>query len=80
MTSCSELIIKELGGYDALSIDMHTHRAIRADKVDALTDLTIQIIADLAATLIDAGSEREAVEENDALRDAIRAEYTDWSL
>lgn len=78
--SITEQIIDELGGYEALSAPLpEVGRAIKTDQVDALTDTIMTLVADLVATLIDAGSEREAVEENDALRTAIRDEFAGWT-
>lgn len=70
--------LPDLDGYTAAIPDTGIY-AIISDKVDELTDMTMTLIADLIATLIDAGSEREAVLENDTLRDAIAAELKGWS-
>lgn len=52
--------------------------SINKAALEPLTDGIMLFIADIVATLINAGSEREAVLENDTLRDAIRAELKDW--
>lgn len=74
-------IIDENGGYDACTHEAvdGSYRAIRKDKVDGIADSLMMICADLIASLIDAGSEREAVLESDGLRDAIVNELNEWS-
>ena len=54
-------------------------KQINKDALEPLTDGIMLFIADIVATLIDAGSEREVVLENDTLRDAISAELKDWA-
>jgi hypothetical protein len=53
--------------------------AIDGDRVDDLTDTLLSFIADVIASLIDAGSEREPILENDELRIAIRNQVQDFS-
>lgn len=53
--------------------------AIKGNKVDELTDIFLNLIADTIASLIDAGSEREPILENDELRTAIRNQVQDFS-
>jgi hypothetical protein len=77
-----DALIDHLGGLDGLSDVIPNSEfglAIRDDKVDPITDAFMELLGDLIATIIDAGSEREAVEENDALRDHIRDELRGWS-
>lgn len=54
-------------------------RLINQHAVDHLTEHTMRFVAELVAALINAGSEREAVLENDQLRAAIRSELHAWS-
>lgn len=82
-----EQFIQRLGGLDALTTpipngvsDQYIGSAILTDKVDEIADAFVCLIADVIATLIDAGSEREAVEENDLLRTAITDELKGWTL
>lgn len=79
-----EDFIRRLGGYEALAEpngdeNGYIGRSIRAEKVDEIADAFVCLIADTIASLIDAGSEREAVEENDSLRDAITEELKGWT-
>lgn len=54
-------------------------RLIRSDKVDALSLVLLDLVANLVAQLIDAGSERDAVNENEDLLKAIQQELYGWS-
>lgn len=79
-----EDFIRRLGGYEALTEpngdeDAYIGRSIRTDKIDEVADAFVCLIADVIASLIDAGSEREAVEENDILRAAIADELKGWT-
>jgi hypothetical protein len=53
--------------------------SIHHSAIDQVTDELMSFIADVLATLIDAGSEREVVEENEGLRDAIRVQVADFA-
>lgn len=81
MRSIISQVIDDAGGYDACSEPSTdgAYRTIRADKVEVLTDALQAIVAELVAVLIDAGSEREVVMENDTLHDAIANELKDWA-
>lgn len=76
----TKALILDLGGLDSLADQVSDTGcySIRLDKVDHITDGVMRLIGDLVATLIDAGSEREAVEENETMRDAIRDELMGW--
>jgi hypothetical protein len=52
---------------------------INSAAVGLLTDEIQGFIAEIVATLIDAGSEREAVLENEELRTAITKELNSWT-
>src|SRR5687767_8476291 len=52
---------------------------IDVDKVTQLTDLLMRLVAEVVVQIIDAGSERDAVNENEELRGALRAELYGWS-
>lgn len=52
---------------------------INSAAVDLLTDAIQSLIAEVVATLIDAGSERDAVLENEELRAAIAKELNSWT-
>lgn len=52
---------------------------IDVDKVDKLTDALMEFVAEVVVGIIDAGSERDAVLENEALRKEIRKELYGWS-
>lgn len=73
-------IIDANGGYEACSLPIPDSgvRSINPNKVNYLADSVMTIVAELVASLIDAGSEREAVLENDELRDAITFELRSW--
>lgn len=47
--------------------------------VDTLTDELMMLTANIVATLINAGSERDAVLENETLRSAIWNELSSWT-
>jgi hypothetical protein len=59
--------------------DHGDHFSIDANKVDDLTDSILDLIANIVASILDAGSERDAVNENDALREIIADELRGWS-
>ena len=52
--------------------------SIATDKVDQLTEDLLDFIANVIAGILNAGSERDAVNENEELADAIRAELKGW--
>ena len=52
---------------------------INKDELDKLTDVIQVFIAELIAGIIDAGSEAEAVMEEESLRKAIYNEVKGWS-
>jgi len=52
---------------------------INQDLLNQLTDVVMLDIANLVADLIGAGSERDAVLENETLRSAIYDELKGWS-
>jgi hypothetical protein len=54
-------------------------RLINHKAVPLIADGLMQFCAELIATLLNAGSERDAVNESDQLRDALTAELIDWS-
>lgn len=51
---------------------------IDADRVDDLTDALMRFVAEVVVCIVDAGSEREVVVENEALRGAIFEELKGW--
>lgn len=53
--------------------------AINQDRVDDLARLIQDFIANVVAMLIDAGSERDAVNEAEELHEALKAELKGWS-
>jgi hypothetical protein len=62
-----------------LSVVTDDFDAINPAAIDYIADALMLLTAELVATLINAGSEREAVVENEELRNAIVAELTGWS-
>lgn len=52
---------------------------IRKDAVEPLTTHLHLFIAHTIAALIDAGSEREAIMENEEIHSAISGEILDWT-
>ena len=52
---------------------------INKDKLEQLTDVVMLEVANMVADLIGAGSEREAVLENETLRQEIYYELRGWS-
>jgi hypothetical protein len=48
-------------------------------NVDGITEVVMTVIAELVVGYIDAGSERDAVMENERLYNAIRDELIGWS-
>ena len=52
--------------------------AINPDQIDELTDAIQDFIANVISSILDAGSERDAVNESDDLRDAIANELKGW--
>lgn len=82
LTKVTQLFLETVDPKDELltAKDDDGFTFIRNDMVDPLTD-TIQIlIADIIATLIDAGSEREAVMEDEELRLHIYNNIDDYSI
>jgi arabinogalactan endo-1,4-beta-galactosidase len=53
--------------------------AIDTAKVDKLTDALQDFVANVVSTILNAGSERDAVNENEVLRAAIQAEMLSWT-
>lgn len=51
---------------------------IDADRTEALADVLMRFIAEVVVTIVDAGSERDAVIENEALRGEILKELKGW--
>lgn len=58
--------------------DFGIHYAISEEHAPDLADQLQDFIANVIALILDAGSERDAVNENDELRDAIVAELDGW--
>lgn len=54
-------------------------RFINSAAVDTIANELMMLVADVVASLIDAGSEREAVLENEELRAAITKELNGWT-
>jgi len=52
---------------------------IDASQVDALALGILDFIANVVSAIIDAGSERDAVNENEALLEAVKAELRGWT-
>jgi hypothetical protein len=52
--------------------------AINPDQINELTDAIQDFIANVISSILDAGSERDAVNENDDLHAAIWAELKGW--
>jgi hypothetical protein len=48
-------------------------------KVDEVADLLLDFIANVVASIIDAGSERDAVNENETLLAELRKELRGWT-
>lgn len=53
--------------------------AVDPAKIEELAELILATIAEVIATVLDAGSERDAVNENEALLDAIAEELRGWT-
>lgn len=53
--------------------------AVNPDQIDELTDLIQSFIADVIASILDAGAERDAVNESEELRTAISNELNGWT-
>lgn len=53
--------------------------AIDSVRVDELAGLILDFVANVVANIIDAGSERDAVNENEALLTALREELQGWT-
>jgi len=53
--------------------------AIRADKVDDLADALLDFVANVISGILDAGSERDAVNENEDLLEALTKEIRGWT-
>jgi hypothetical protein len=62
---------EEIEGTPAFGID--------PNQIDDLTANVMLFIAEVIASIIDTGSEREAVLENEVLHDAIRQELSGWT-
>lgn len=62
-----------------LSIPDSGAKFINSAAVDTIADAIQSLIAEVVTTLIDAGSEREAVLENEELRSAITKELKGWT-
>lgn len=62
-----------------IRIDMATHNAINADYAEPLADVLQLVIAIVIASILDAGSEREPVLEDEALHDAILNQIKEWT-
>lgn len=54
--------------------------AIDKDKIDDLAGNILFFIAEVVAQILDAGSEREAVGENEDLYEEIRKELKGWTI
>lgn len=52
---------------------------IDAAKIDLLATELLDFVANVIAAIIDAGSEREAVNESTLVYDALRKEIKDWT-
>jgi hypothetical protein len=53
--------------------------AVDPDKVNQLTDAIQDLVANIVSSILDAGSERDAVNESDDLHAAIWAELHSWT-
>lgn len=53
--------------------------AIRADGVDDLADALLDFVANVIVSILNAGSERDAVNENEELLTAITKELRGWT-
>lgn len=65
--------------YNAVRLPGSTAMGISQHDVEAITEGVMIAIAEALQVWIDAGSEREAVMENESLRAAIQAEVHGWS-
>lgn len=54
------------------------HDAFRADAIDDLTDVFVALLAGFITDVLDAGSEREVVLEDETLHGAIRDQLRGW--
>jgi hypothetical protein len=64
---------------DDIRIESADHNAINADLVEPLADVLQLTIAIVIASILDAGSEREPVLEDENLRDAIVNQLKEWT-
>lgn len=55
------------------------YEVVDALKIDLLAEGFLAFIADAMAQLLDAGSERDAVLENETLLDELRKEISGWT-
>ena len=61
------------------AVEVNGALLIPHQKLDQVTEMIQEVIAEVVVTWIDAGSERDAVMENEKLRAAIREELLGWS-
>ena len=54
-------------------------QAIDLQRLSELTDLVQDLIANIVAQIIDAGSERDSVNESEQLREALLTELSGWA-
>jgi hypothetical protein len=60
--------------------DYGSHYAISEDDAPHLAEMIQDLIANIVASILDAGSERDAVNENEELRAAIDSELDGWII
>lgn len=53
--------------------------AVNPLAVEALAETALDLVANMVATIIDAGSERDAVNENETLLSELRKEFAGWT-
>jgi hypothetical protein len=64
---------------DDIRIQHDDYNAINADYLNPLTDMLQLVIANVVAHILDAGSEREVVIEDDELTIAITNTLKEWT-
>lgn len=75
-TKAARTIVDDLPS--GVRLDMATHHRINPDYIDALAEMFQFTIASVIASIIDAGSERDAVMEDDALNLALANTLKEW--
>lgn len=55
-------------------------RSINPEAIPMIADTVLSLFADMIAAIIDAGSERDAVNENETLLNELTKELTGWAI